>query len=94
MKIVPFSQLLVHTNFIPFNMECSKFLNRLRHVISKNLRQNREDHELRSSQMDKGIKRIRQMSKASVNTHTIQNDYLNVAFFRSHLAPCPGETAQ
>ncbi|KAG6559526.1 hypothetical protein RHOW815_000459 [Candidatus Rhabdochlamydia sp. W815] len=84
MKAMHLLQPLVHVNFIQFSMECSRSLNKLTHVISKNLRENREDHELRSSQLDKGIKKIRKMSKVSANT---QNDNLNASFFRSHITP-------
>jgi hypothetical protein len=83
MKAVHLLQPLVHVNFNQFSVECSKSLNKLTRVISKNLRENREDHELRSSTMDKGIKKIRQMSKISANT---QNDSLHASFFHSHIA--------
>lgn len=84
MKPIHFLQPLVHVNFTRFSMECSKSLNKLTYVISKNLRQNREDHEFRSSQIDKGIKKIRKMNIVSANT---QNDNLNASFFRSHIIP-------
>ncbi|VHO03776.1 hypothetical protein RHT_01045 [Candidatus Rhabdochlamydia sp. T3358] len=85
MKAIHLLQPSVHVNFNQFSMECSKSLNKLTSVISKNLRQNREDHELRSSRIDKSIKKIRQMSKVSANTQN--NSLLNVSFFRSHTAP-------
>lgn len=81
MKAIHLLQPLIHVNFTQFSMEFSRSLNKLTYVISKNLRENREDHELRSSQLDRGIKKIRKMSKVSANT---QNDNLNAAFFHSH----------
>ena len=84
MKAIRFPQPLVSVSFTQFSVECSKFSKKLKDVISRNLRQNREEHQSGISQLDKNIERIRQMSKMSAN---IQNDKLNVSFFLSHVAP-------
>lgn len=76
MKIDPLLQpFLRHVSLNQLTTECQKFFDKLTRVISKNLRENREDHEERSAQTNKGIQEMRQTDKLFANNLECANVY-------------------